>query len=238
MHRTIVLTASCMLAVLSADSTYADILSVSGAMTISTPPVSVAGEGITESSSDILIIDEGVSIVPPGPPALFVNAFGPGPHGESPPPPSLMLPPGSIFHSYLVHFDPAGGVVSLTGGVTFDPGETIFGIQTYAPLLYSTDGPFGNPSVVYPGVFISTRAFDTLPAPADMVTIAGDLNSATFALTAELGMDQARIFTVPVPEPSSAALLLLGAVALSVIRRWPLRGRQVPDLTRLGGESG
>jgi hypothetical protein len=223
MHRTIVLMASCILTVCCAGQARADILSVSGAMSILSPPVSVAGEGITESSATIFVIDEGISIVPPGPPDLFVNAFGPGPHGDDPA--SLMLPPGAIFHSYLVHFDPAGGVVSLTGGITFDPGETIFGIQTHSPLLYSTDGPFGDPSVVYPGVFISTRAFDTLPAPADMVTIAGDLNSATFALTAELGMDQARIFTVPVPEPSSAALLIAGALALGLMRRWRARGR-------------
>jgi hypothetical protein len=224
MRRTIIPILSCGLAVLCAGPTHADILSVSGAMSILAPPVSVAGEGITESSAAIFIIDEGVSIVPPGPPDLFVNAFGPGPHGDSFPP-SLLLPPGSIFHSYLVHFDPAGGVVALTGGVTFDPGEVIFGIQTHTPLLYSTDGPFGHPSVVYPGAFISTRGFDTLPAPADVVTIAGDLNSAIFSLTAELGVDQARIFTVPVPEPSTAALLVVGAVMLGLARRRRARWR-------------
>jgi hypothetical protein len=213
MHRTS--TSVIVLGLLCTGPVQADIFSLTGAMAEITPPVSVADEGITESSSTIFIIDEGVSIVPPSPPALFVNAFGPGPHDDSFPP-SLLMPPGSVFHSYLVHFDPSGGIVALAGSVTFDPGETIFGIQTYSPLLYSTDGPFGHPLVTYPGVFIATRAFDTLPAPADMVTIAGDLNSATFALTAELGIDQARIFTVP--EPSSAALLFVAA-ALGLIRR-------------------
>jgi hypothetical protein len=218
MHRTIVLIASCILAILSAGPAHAAILSVSGAMTILTPPADVSAEGITESSSLIFIIDEGVSIVPPAPPTLLVNAFGAGPHDDSFPP-GIALPPGMLLHSYLVHFDPDGGVVSLTGGVTFDPGEIIFGIQTHTPLLYSTDGPFGDPGVMYPGAFIATRAFDSLPGPADMVTIAGDLNSAIFALTAELAVDQARIFTIPVPEPSSAALLGVGAVLLGWIRR-------------------
>lgn len=218
MSRTIVVILSFLLAALSAAQTSADILSVSPSMTILTPPVSVAGEGITESSSTIFIIDEGVSVVPPGPPTLFVNAFGPGPHGDSFPP-ALALPPGAKFHSYLVHFDPAGGVVSLTGDVAFDPGELIFGIQTHTPLLYTTDVPFGSPLVVYPGAFIATRGFDTLPAPADMVTIAADLNSASFSFTAELGIDQARIFTIPVPEPSSAALLMAGAFVLGSLCR-------------------
>lgn len=187
----------------------ADIFMVSPGMTVLTPPVSVEGEGFTVSSSTIFIIDEGISTVPLGPPDLFVNAFGPGVHGGGFPP-SALLPPGSAFHSYLVHFDPAGGVVSLTGSVTFDPGELIFGIQTYSPLLYTTDAAFGNPLVTYPAGFLSTRGFDTLPAPADTVTIAGDLNSATFSLTAELGIDQARIFTIPVPQPASIVLLLAG----------------------------
>lgn len=218
MYRSIVSIAPCILALLAAGQTKADILSVSGAMAVLATPVSVEGEGFTESSSSIYIIDEGISIVPASPPILSVNAFGPGPHDDSFPP-SLTLPPGAAFHSYLVHFDPAGGVVSLTGGVTFDPGEVIFGIQTHTPLLYTTDGPFGIPTVDYPGVFISTRGFDSLPAPADVVDIAIDLNSAIFSLTAELGIDQARIFTIPVPEPSSAALLAAGAAVLGLMRR-------------------
>lgn len=217
MYRITIPVLCCAFAVQCASPVQAAIFSVSGAMTILSPPVSVAGEGITESSSTIFIIEEGSTIVPGSPPDLFVNAFGPGSHGDSFPP-SLTLPPGSLFNSYLVHFDPTGGVVSLTGTVTFDPGELIFGIQTHTPLLYTTDGPFGHASVTYPGAFISTRAFDALPAPADVVTIAGDLNSAIFSLTAELGMDQARIFTYMVPEPSRIALLLLGT-ALCMARR-------------------
>ena len=105
-------------------------------------------------------------------------------------------------------------------GEALQPVATATTLRIRNGKLHTTDGPFGNPSVAYPGAFIATRAFDTLPAPADLVTIAGDLNSATFSLTAELGMDQARIFTVPVPEPSSAVLLAVGAGVLASIRRW------------------
>ncbi len=213
--RHVIITAPVLL-LLCSNPVRADIFSVSSAMTILPPPLSVAGEGITESSSTMFIIDEGISMVPAGPPDLFVNAFGAGTHDDSYPP-SLMMPSGTLFHSYLVHFDPSGGIVSLTASVTFDPGEFIFGIQTYTPLLYTTDGPFGHPLVSYPGAFISTRGFDTLPGPADTVTIAGDLNSAMFSLTAELGIDQARIFTFPVPQPGTLALL--ASAGLGLVRR-------------------
>ncbi len=63
-------------------------------------------------------------------------------------------------------------------------------MQTHTPLLYTTDGPFERARGLSPtpsplpvdAIHPRARAFDTLPAPADMVIIAGDLNSATFML--------------------------------------------------------
>jgi len=113
-----------------------------------------------------------------------------------------------------VHFDPVGGsFATLTGAVFFDPGETIIGVQTHTPLLYATDGPLGEPMATYPDTFIEFRAFETLPG-TDTVTLPPDMGSASFTLFAELGVDEARILTFAVPEPSSLALLVVSCVGM------------------------
>ena len=63
---------------------------------------------------------------------------------------------------------------------------------------------------------LSSRASATLPGTdAVVISSAFGLDSASFTLYAELGIDQARIVTVP--EPATLSLLALGGLA--VIRR-------------------
>ncbi len=197
----------------------ADIAATSGAMIEIGSPVSFL-DGVTESSTSIFILDEGVTVLPV---PMDVNAFGPGPHDDSAVV-LMTLPAGTPVHTYFVHFDPDGGVVALTGGVTFDPGEFIFGIQTHTPFLNFSDPIVGDPFATYPTGLLAFRAFEHLPG-TDMVTIAGDLNSASFSLIAELGVDQARIFTLPVVVPVPPAALLFGSALglLAVVRRRPRR---------------
>ena len=199
----------------------ADIAFTTGAMAEIFAPVSFL-EGDTESSTVIAILDEGISVLPGD---VFVNAFGVGIHDFTAPP-YLLVPAGTRVQSYLVHFDPVGAsFATLTGGVFFDPGETIIGVQTHTPLLYTTDGPLGDPMATYPDVFIEFRAFETLPG-TDTVTLPPDMGSASFTLFAELGVDEARILTFAVPEPSSLALACLAALGVSrLARRTPSRRR-------------
>ena len=188
----------------------ADILSTTGAMTEIAAPASFL-DGVLESSTEIVILDEGTKTLPGD---VVVNAFGPGVHTDSVAS-TTIIPGGTFVHSYIVHFDPDGGVVTLTGGVFFDPGETIIGIQTHSPLLDFTDAIAGHPTPVYP-TGTATRGFDTLPG-TDTVTIAVDLASASFTLIAELGIDEARIFTVP--EPSSVVLLGFALAGIACLGR-------------------
>jgi hypothetical protein len=199
---------------LFAPAAAAGIISTTGAMTEIFAPVSLI-EGDTESSTEILILDEGVTILPI---EIFVNKLGPGLHSGSSGAP-IVVPGGSLVQTYIVHFDPiGGGFATVTGGVFFDPGEIILGIQTHTPLLDGADAAVGDPGATYPTGLLEFRAFETLPG-TDTVTIAGGLDSASFTLFAELGIDQARIVTIPIPEPSTSALLMLGLAALCVRRR-------------------
>ena len=191
----------------------ADIISTSGAMVEIFAPVSLLS-GVTESSTSIGILDEGLTVLPGD---LPVNAVGPGTFTYSSGP-TVFIPMGTLVHTYIVHFDPDGGVVALTGGVMFDPGEIILGIQTHTPLLDASDAVVGDPMVIYPTGIEPFRAFETLPG-TDMVMVPPTLDSADFSLIAELGIDQARIVTAPIPEPATAMLLLCAAAVLGARRR-------------------
>ena len=199
----------------------AGIITTTGAMTEIFAPVSFI-EGDTESSTVILILDEGITILPS---EIFVNKVGAGLHSGSSGTP-IVISAGSIVQTYIVHFDPTGGFATVTGDVLFEPGEIILGIQTHTPLLDGADGAVGDPAVTYPTGLLEFRAFETLPG-IDTVTIAP--GSASFTLFAELGIDQARIVTTPIPEPSTSALLILGLAALCVRRR---RAGTSPSLLR------
>ncbi len=196
---------------LLAHPAYAGVLFTTGAMTEISAPVSFV-EGDTESSSAILILDEGLTVLPG---EIIVNAVGVGTHtGASGP--DIHIPGGSLVQTYIVHFDPVGGIfATATGDVIFDPGETIIGIQTHTPYLYLADPAVGHPDATYPPTapIDDFRAFETLPG-TDKVTIAPGLGSASFELFAELGIDQARIVTAPVPEPSTFALAAVGLLGL------------------------
>lgn len=188
----------------------ADIDFTTVAMTEITAPVSFA-TGATESSTSIAILDEGITVLASD---VELNVYGVGVHGDNPPP-YLVVPAGTRVQSYLVHFDPIGSsFATATGAVFFEPGETVIGIQTHTPLLYTTDGPLGHPLAMYPGVFDAFRGFETLPG-TDTVTLPPGMGSASFTLFAELGVDHARIITSPViPEPTPIVLLAAGLLSM------------------------
>lgn len=217
MRRTHMFVSACAVVFAFGGVVRAEIASTAGAMTEIAPPASVV-VGALESSSTIYVFEEGVSTVPLTP-DLFFDHIGPGSF-EGTPPPFFLMPKGATLHSYLVHFDPVGtALTSLTGSITFEPGESIVGIQAHTPDIYSTDGFFGAAGVTYPASGTDlTRGFDTFVTIDDTGSVAFDLNTVTFMLAAELGVDEARIFTVIVPEPSSFALVLVG-VGLRLARR-------------------
>lgn len=218
MRRSPVIAFMCVVMLALSATARADIASVSGAMTEIAPPASVVA-GALESSGTIFVFDEGISPVPLTP-DLFFDHIGPGAF-EGTPPPYFLMPKGAMLHSYLVHFDPVGtSLTSLTGSITFDPGELILGIQAHTPDIFSTDLFFGAAGVTYPTAGSDDfRGFDTFVTIDDTGTVAFDLNTVTFEFAAELGVDEARIFTFnAVPEPATAAIVIVG-VGLGLVGR-------------------
>lgn len=205
--------AMCALSLIAPQARSA-IFATSGAMSVITAPVSLVVGGF-ESSTTISILDEGAKFLPI---TVVIDVAGPGTFDATPGTPSSILT-GTFVHTYLVHFDPVGDAfATLTGGVTFDPGETIAGIQILpASLDMSQVPPIPHPSATYP-TGLPTRGFEFLPG-TDTVTIAPGLDSASFTLFAELGVDQARIFTVTVPEPARIGLLTFGLILAGGRRR-------------------
>jgi hypothetical protein len=203
----------CVLCLLLAHPAGADIFFTTGALTEIPAPASFV-EGALESSSSFVILDEGITVLPGD---VLVNAFGVGTTSAGSTASLAVILAGTRVHSYFVHFDPVGGgFATLTGEVFFDPGEFIIGIQTHTPLLNATDPVTGHPTPIYPTGIDAFRAHESLPG-IDSVTISPGLLSASFTHFAELGIDQARIFTIP--EPATQTLLLLGALVLTRIKR-------------------
>ncbi|MGH0028927.1 MAG: PEP-CTERM sorting domain-containing protein [Myxococcota bacterium] len=203
------------------------IVSTSGSLVETTSPISLL-EGDTESSTEFVILDEGPTVLSG---EIFVNKVGPGLHTGSSGTP-IPIATGTLVNTYIVHFDPAGGVITLSGGVTFEPDEIILGIQTHTPWLDGADGIVGDPMTTYPTGLLEFRAFESLPG-LDSLTIDPSLESVSFTLIAELGIDQARIVTTVVPEPGTASLLALGLGALAL--RGKPAGVRRPRSLRRGG---
>ncbi len=125
---------------------------------------------------------------------------------------------GTQVQSYLLHLDPFNSdPVTLTGTLTFS--TKILGVIFNTATLDGTDSTLGVSGVTY-----YTGVNRGLEAGADSFTVSG--NSLTFSadFSASTPMDEVRIVTAAVPEPTTmvaGALLLLpfGAGALRSLRK-------------------
>ena len=193
------------------------IISTTGAMTLTpVPPPTSLAPGMLESSTAILVFDEGPSTLPF---TITTNIDVPGTYVGGAIDPGFIFA-GTTVNSYIVHFDPVGsGYASLSGSFTLEALEMIVGIDVLPLELDVGDPLVGHPLLTYPGGF-PTRGFESLPMPADSVTWSGGAGpTVSVTLSAELGIDQMRVFAVMVPEPGSLALGAFGLVLLGAVAR-------------------
>ena len=128
--------------------------------------------------------------------------------------------PTGLYNSHLIHFDPVGTSGGISGPATFTFKGSIVGIIISNAgddkLLNDSDPIFGN-ALDYDTA--QQRRFDG-GGGLDIVTLlAANVLRIDQAMTGSSHIDNARVLTIPVPEPMSAGLLTLGAAGLAMRRR-------------------
>ena len=128
--------------------------------------------------------------------------------------------PIGLYNSHLIHFDPVGTSGGISGPATFTFKGSIVGIIISNAgddkLLNDSDPIFGN-ALDYDTA--QQRRFDG-GGGLDIVTLlAANVLRIDQAMTGSRHIDNARVLTIPVPEPMSAGLLTLGAAGLAMRRR-------------------
>jgi len=133
-----------------------------------------------------------------------------------------VIPEGALVTSHFVHFDPnaTSGGVTAQGTFTFD--DPIAGVIFTVGELDATDDLLGLDSVFYPSDGGTTAYRGALGEANDLMVISPDgrtMDLTLFVGTGQTGaVDQFRVLTMAVPEPSSLLLsivaVVLGAVVL------------------------
>jgi hypothetical protein len=147
-----------------------------------------------------------VDITTPGTYSNF-NSLSPG-----------VIPAGTEFNSTFIHSDHPGREVIIDGFVTFD--APILGVIVLTSSLNATDPILGHPGTLYPTGTDPERGYEN---DGDSVTLSADRRTLTLHVDVIGPSDQLRVLTA-VPEPSTLALLGLGAFGLAA-SRWRRKRR-------------
>ncbi len=194
----------------------AGIVSTSGDVEIINPPPSVL-EAALEDPSLTRVFQEQTSHELAADLTVNMNAPGTFTAPADLPVLTLTIPAGTVVDSYLFHFDYEvnNTVRESVGSVTFD--RPILGVIGRLSDLVASDAELGAPGTSY-----STLATSGIWDSQDSVTLSSDLRTLSFDLTMGGKVDDLRVVTQAVPEPSSLALstlALAGCLAFQICLR-------------------
>lgn len=226
MKHSAAITASAALAVLCLGSPWADagIINVSGQVELIPPPPSVDfGDLQSDTVARVFSERQGLTL----PTSVSVDSTAPGAYDSVSSLTPGVLPAGTSVDSYLVHAEPASpdGLFRYIGSITFN--TDVLALIVLNPNLKNSDAILGAPGTLYSSGALRDLELNPSGAFADSVVLSPDRRTVSFDFRTQPGIDEFRLVTAAVPEPSTLSLLALGGATLGVWQFWRARQRRV-----------
>lgn len=211
---------------LFSQAVHAAIIEVTDALSVIAPPADIRS-GALISDSAIHIFPERQNFVLTQELTFNISTPGTSPGATDNNTSQTTIPAGTRVDSYFFHAQSVSGTqnspVIYHGSITFD--TEVLAIAVFNLRLNQSDAVVGLNEVLYPTG--TERQLDINPGGIvgergnDHITLSPDRRTVLFEIGNTGGLDQARILvaSVPVPEPSTLALLGAAALTLLVRRR-------------------
>lgn len=187
-----------------------------GIVTIS-PPASVTKGSLT-SDTDIFLFAEQSNLVLGS--NLSVDISAAGLYAPFIPLSPNVISAGTLVSSFMLHADPASSGNNPTFG-TVSFAQPILGIIISDAGLDATDAVLGNGGTVYPTGY-AQRGLEFTPLAIltpDLLFLSGNMLNLSLLLNTSIRVDQIRVITAAIPEPSSLLLAALGGMGCVVALR-------------------
>ncbi len=206
MKKTLAISALAVLAAVA----NAGISSVSGSTLVVSPPANVRDDQSESNTNAILFLENGDVTLGAN---LAVDAVAPGTYDDNSDLSTTNILAGTHVASYFLHSDPVENPVKVyEGSMTFD--ENILGVIATRGHLNLSDPVLGNGGTLYPtgSTYDNARQYEL--SQGEYFSISGDMKTIRYRAVTSTRMDQFRVVTESVPEPTSMFALGLGVVGL------------------------